>query len=82
MPDSEAGVWGWVDLREKQALLLNVMRNHFNAWPSEDVLPVIADELCQQEEAQLDGMEGCSKAGLQNRLFCDRMVPDLHASQF
>lgn len=66
------------DLCEEQALLLNVVRDHLNARPSEDVLAVIADELRQKEEAELDGMEGCSKAGLQRRLFCDGMVPNLH----
>jgi len=39
------------DLSQQQALFLDVVSNHLNTWPSEDILAVIADELCQQEEA-------------------------------
>lgn len=51
-------------LCEQHALFLYVSGNHLNAWSSEDILAVIADELSEQQEAKLNAMEGCCKAGL------------------
>ena len=69
----------WVHLCEQHALLLYVIGNHLNSRSSEDILAVIADKFSHQQEAQLNAMECCHKARLQDGLFCDRIQPNLHA---
>ena len=52
------------DLSQQQALFLDVISDHLDTWPSEDILAVVADERCQQQEAQFNAMKGCHKTGL------------------
>lgn len=64
-------------LCEQHALFLYVFGHHFYAWSSEDILAVITDKLGQQQEAELNAMEGRCKAGLKGWLLCHRMLPYL-----
>lgn len=64
-------------LGQKHALFLYVIGYHLYAGSSEDILAVITDELSQQQEAQLNAMEGCCKARLKDRFLCHRILPYL-----
>lgn len=64
-------------LRQKHALILYVAGYHLYTWSSEDILAVITNELSQQQEAELNAMEGCCKTRLKDRLLCHRILPYL-----